>query len=145
MQGTLAVIDHDRIDECEWKAQRGNTDFTGTWEWPCASGPRSVHLRIEQRDGRLIATYLDQDRTLRVPDFYDCGGGFYFTLLIGREEHGLKITEDTGWLIGEAVLDNGTLEGKVEFHPYGEMSGALGGAEASRAVIQNWAPRLVKP
>ncbi len=145
IQGTLVVMDEGRLQECAWEAQRGKADFTGTWEWPCASGPRSVKLRIERRDGQLIATYLDQDRTLPVTDFYDYGGGFYFTLLIGRKEDGLRITEDTGWLIGEAVLDDGALEGKIEFHPYADMSGALGGAEAPRAVIQNWTPRLVKP
>jgi len=147
MQGTMAVVDEGRIQECEWKAQRGKADFAGTWEWPCASGPRSVQLRIEQRDGPLIATYLDQDRTLPVTDFYDCGGGFYFTLLIGRHGDSIRITEDTGWLIGEAVLDNGALEGKIEFHPYtdADVPRAPGGAGAYKPVIQNWAPRLVKP
>ncbi len=147
MKGTLAVIDHDRIDECEWKAQRGKADFTGTWEWPCASGPRLVKLRIERRDGQLIATYLDGDRTIPVTDFYDCGGGFYFTLLIGRQDDGasLRITEDTGWLIGEAVLDDGTLKGNIEFYPYSEMSGGRAEGKASRPVIQDWTPRLVKP
>lgn len=148
MRGTLAVEDEGRLQECEWEAQRGKADFASTWEWPCASGPRSVQLRIEQRDGRLIATYLDQDRALPVTDFYDCGGGFYFTLLIGREDEGsIRITEDTGWLIGEAVLDDAALEGKVEFHPYtdADVPRAPGGAGAYKPVIQNWTPRLVKP
>jgi hypothetical protein len=145
MQGTLALMEEGRLQECKWKAQRSKVDFAGTWEWPCASGPRSVQLRIEQRDGQLIATYLDQDRALPVTDFYDCGGGFYFTLLIGRKGDSIRITEDRGWLIGEAVLDQGTLEGKIEFHPYTDVPRAPGGAEASRVAIQDWAPRLVKP
>ena len=61
--------------------------------------------------------------------------GFYFTILIGREENALGIDEDTGWLIGEAILDNGALKGTIEFHPYG----------ATRPVIQDWSPRLMKP
>jgi len=117
MGGTLAVTDEGQLQECEWQGQREKVDFTGTWEWPCASGPRSVKLRIERGDGRLITAYQDGDRTIPVTDFYDFGGGFYFTLLIDREDEGcIRITEDTGWLIGEAVLDDGTLKGKIEFY-----------------------------
>ena len=117
-------------------------DFTGTWEWPCASGPRPVRLRIERDDGKLTATYLDQERTLPVTDFYDLGGGFYFTLLIGRVEHGVRITDDTGWLIGEAVFDQGSLTGKIEFYPYGD---GPGGKKTPQAVFGDWTPRMVKP
>jgi len=144
MQGTLAVENEGRLQERAWEAQRDKADFAGTWEWPCASGPRSVKLRIEQRDGRLIATYLDQDRILPVTDFYDYGGGFYFTLLIGRKEGGLRITEDTGWLIGEAVLDDGVLKGHIEFYRYAEMSSVPGERKAPQTVIPDWVPRLVK-
>ena len=146
MKGTLAVTEDGRLQECEWKAQRGKADFTGTWEWPCASGPRSVKLRIERRDGRLIATYLDGDKEMPVTDFYDYGGGFYFTLLIGRkDDSSITITEDTGWLIGEAVLDEDTLKGKIEFHPWLGRSGDSAEGKPSRAVIQDWMPRSVKP
>ena len=146
MKGTLAVTEDGRLQECEWKAQRGEADFTGTWEWPCASGPRSVKLRIERRDGRLIATYLDEDQKTPVTDFYDYGGGFYFTLLIGRlDDNSIRITEDTGWLIGEAVLDNGTLKGKIEFHLYSSRPGDFAEGKPSRPVIQDWMPRSVKP
>ncbi len=138
MQGTLSVAEHGRLQERAWKAQRDKADFTGTWEWPCASGPRSVRLRIEQRDGHFIATYLDRDQKVRVIDFYDCGGGFYFTLLIGRKGNSVTITEDTGWLIGEAVADNGTLKGTIEFWPYDPHEGK----PAERKV---WTPRLIQP
>jgi len=146
MQGTVTVEEEGRLQECEWKAQRDKADFAGTWEWPCASGQRSVKLRIERRDGQLIATYLDQDRTLPVTDFYDCGGGFYFTLLIGRidEEGSVRITPDTGWLIGEAVLDDGVLKGRIEFYPYGGTPDGPGERKAPQTVIQDWTPRLVK-
>jgi len=145
MQGTSAVTDHGQLQERAWEAQRDKADFTGTWEWPGASGARAVRLRIEQRDGHWMATYLDRDQTVPVIDFYDWGGGFYFTLLIGREGGGLKITEETGWLIGEGVLDHGALKGTIEFHPYGDMPGVSDGRKASRAVIQDWTPRLIKP
>jgi len=142
MRGTLAVTEHGKIREHKWEAQRDEADFTGTWEWTCAPGQRSVRLRIEQRDGHLVATYLDRERVLPVTDFYDFGGGFYFTVLIGREGHGIKISEDTGWLVGEGILEQGAIKGTVEFYPYG---GAPFERRASPVVIRNWAPRLIKP
>jgi hypothetical protein len=139
MQGTLSVSYHGKIREHhEWKAQRDKADFTGTWEWPCASGARLVRLRIEQRDGHLMATYLDGDRTIPVSDFYDYGGGFYFTLLIGHEGNSLKITDDTGWLLGEGIIDEGALKGTIEFHPYRERKEA-------QPAIKEWTPRLIQP
>lgn len=108
------------------------------WEW--SSGPRPVRLRIERSDGNLIATYLDQDKALPVTDFYDWGGGFYFTLIGRSKSGGIKLSKNTGWLIGEGILDYGALKGTTEFYPYGEMLG-----EPGKAVIQNWAPRLIKP
>jgi len=152
MRGTLAVIDHGQVQEHAWEAQRERVDFTGTWEWPCASGSRSVRLRIEQRDGQFVATYLDGDKLVSVTDFYDFGGGFYFTLLIGRERASIRITEDTGWLIGEGLLENGELKGTIEFYPCetSDIPGVSGERKASerkasRAVIRKWAPRLIKP
>ena len=142
MEGTLSVFEQGRMQPRKgtWKVQREPADYTGTWEWPCATGSRSVRMHIEQRDGHFIATYLDRDQALPVTDFYDFGGGFYFTLLIGREGHRLKNTEDTGWLIGEGVLDHGKLKGRIEFYPSRDMPGVPGGRKAS-----NWAPRLIKP
>ena len=93
----------------------------------------------------MAATYLDQDRSLPVTDFYDLGGGFYFTLLIGRVEHGVRITDDTGWLTVEAVLDQGSLTGKMEFYPYGAGPDGPGERKTPQAVFGDWKPRLVKP
>ncbi|TFG50339.1 MAG: class I SAM-dependent methyltransferase [Candidatus Brocadiia bacterium] len=141
IQGTLSVADHGQRQprESAWQAQRDKADFTGTWEWPCASGPRPVRLRIEQRDGHFMATYLDGDQTIPVTDFYDCGGGFYFTLLIGREKYGFKNTDDTGWLLGEGIIDDGELKGKVEFYPYRDRS------KKDQPAIQEWTPRRIQP
>jgi hypothetical protein len=145
MQGRLAVTDHGQLQEHAWEAHRDKVACTGTWEWPCATGPRSVRLRIGQRGGQLTATYLDRDQEVRVTDLYDFGGGLYFTLLIGREGNSVKITEDTGWLIGEGVLDHGALKGTIEFYPYGAMPDVLNGKKTPGPVIQNWAPHLVMP
>ncbi|MHC5074965.1 MAG: L-rhamnose mutarotase [Planctomycetota bacterium] len=146
MEGTLAIKDHDQLQEFQWQAQRDKVDYTGTWQWPCASGERSVSLLIEKKNGYLTATYLDQDKTLPVHNFYDFGGGFYFTLLIGRTEHGIRITEDTGWLVGEGIIDKGQLIGKIEFYPpYEDLPNMLGEIKPSKKVIQDWTPSLIKP
>ena len=146
MRGTLAIKDHGQLQENSWEAQREKVDYTGTWEWPCTTGPRLVRLCIEQRDDHFMATYLDRDQALPVTDFYDCGAGFYFTLLIGREEHNLRIAEeDTGWLIGEGVLDHGEIKGKIEFYPFTVTPDVPAGRKAFRTSIQDWAPRLIKP
>jgi hypothetical protein len=144
--GKLVMSEHGRRKEYAWTAEREKADYTGTWEWPCATGSHSVRLRVTQRNGRFYATYLDQDRTLPVTDFYDFGGGFYFTLLIGQEKrHGLGIFEDTGWLIGASIIDNGTLKGTTEFYPTQNDPQILGQKKASRGVIKDWAPCLIQP
>lgn len=139
MEGTLTVKDRDQIQHSPFEAQRDKADFGGTWEWPSlTSDSHSVRLRIERRDGHAAATYIDGDKEFHVPDFYDFGGGFYFTLLIGRREHGLRRSADTGWLIGEGVLEDGGLKGMIEFHP----SGAPGDRKVS--TYQDWTPRLTE-
>jgi len=143
MRGSLAT---DQLADHVWDIKRDKVDLAGAWEWPCLSGERSVRLRVERRDARLVATYEDRDKTVPIKDFYDCGGGFYFTLLIGDDEaRGLTIGEDTGWLIGEGIIDRGDLKGTIAFYPYSNMPGVPGGKKASPPVIQNWAPRLIKP
>jgi SAM-dependent methyltransferase len=151
MRGTLEMSDRGQVQQRAWEAQRDKADLSGTWEWPCASGSRSVRLRIERRDGQFVATYLDREQTTPINDFYDSGSGFYFTLLVGRAKNGLRITEDTGWLIGEGVLDHGELKGRIEFYPYdpdrGMPKGSPGvpGPKArSRPVSQDWVPRLIQ-
>jgi SAM-dependent methyltransferase len=124
-EGTNAI-------ETQWTARRDPADFLGTWEWPGASNA-PVQLRIERRNGHLVATYADKNReksawrddTQPVPvfDTYDFGGGFYFTLLLGME--GLsyrggsrRIGAQDGWLVGEAVMEDGMLKGTLAFYPY---------------------------
>jgi SAM-dependent methyltransferase len=148
MKGTLAVTDHGQLCERSWEGQRDQVSLTGEWEWTCATGPRPVRLRVEQRDGYLVATYSDGDKQIPVSDFYDFGGGFYFTLLIGREGNGLVISDDTGWLIGEGVLEQGEIKGTIDFYPYPRTDLPLGpdGKRPSRPEVhQDWAPRLIKP
>jgi SAM-dependent methyltransferase len=137
IQGKLSVSVDGQQTEAEWKARREKVDFTGTWQWPSASGMRDVRLRIEQTDGQFTATYLDGDRETPVTDFYDCGSGFYFTVFFGRDKNGgISINKDTGWLVGEATVDRGVLKGKIEFHPF---------LHRSKPVLQDWASRLIRP
>jgi SAM-dependent methyltransferase len=144
MQGTLAVRDQGKLQEGQWEAHRDKVEFAGTWEWPCATGQRSVRLNIEQKEGHFVATYQDKDKTVPVTDFYNFGGGFYFTHMIGlNEDNGLVLTEDTGWLIGQGVLIDGQLKGTIGFYPYEEP--VRPGMPQGKDVSQSWTPRLIKP
>jgi hypothetical protein len=143
MEGMIEIRRGERAKESTWRAVREKVDLCGTWEWPCASGPRSVRLRIERRDGNLCATYVDRDKETPVADSYDCGGGFYFTHMIGRDGDSTVITEDTGWLIGEATLDNDALKGAIEFHPYRPARSDNG--QPRPVTIHTWTPTIIKP
>jgi hypothetical protein len=143
MQGTLALYRDKHRQEFQWQAQRDRVDFTGTWEWLCLSGDRKVQLHIEHKDGNYAAMYFDQGEDIPVTDFYDLGGGLYFTLLIGRIGSSIRLTKDTGWLLGEGVMEDGLLKGKVEFHPYGDSPGMSIGREPPQAVIRDWTPRRI--
>ena len=118
LKGAMSVMENGRSQEGGWEARREKVDYSGAWEWPCATGPRSVTLRIERNNDQFLVTYSDRDKTIPVTDFYDHGGGFYFTLMIGRDKDGTVITDDPGWLIGGGILSNGTLQGSIEFYPY---------------------------
>ena len=132
LNGSVWVPQGNQNRECKWIGRREKADLTGTWEWP---GPTNlpVQLKIERRDGRLAATYMDKsrkapydsrgDQPIPVTDFYDCGGGFYFTLLLGLEGNSLtrgsrRVAPGDGWLVGEAVGQDGTLHGTIAFYPY---------------------------
>jgi hypothetical protein len=118
LKGKLAVREREELREFPWEARRAQGDFSGTWEWPCASGPWAVQLRIERCDGHWTTTYLDRGQEFPVGDFYDFGGGFYFTHLIGREgKSSLRHDKDSGWLIGAAVAGTDGIKGTIEFHP----------------------------
>jgi SAM-dependent methyltransferase len=148
LKGTLAVIDHGQLYEGPWEGRRDKVNLSGQWEWTFLTGPRPVRLRVEQRDGRYVATCSDGDNQIPVADFYAFGGGFYFTLMIGREGSRLAITDDTGWLIGEGILDQGQLKGTIDFYPYPRPDlprGPDGKKPSPPAVHQDWAPRFIKP
>jgi SAM-dependent methyltransferase len=157
-QGTNSV-------ETGWVARRDPADFTGTWEWTGVSNA-PVQLKLERRGGRLVATYTDKNReqnawrddTKPVPvfDLYDFGGGFYFTLLLGLEGNSYsrasrRMGTQNGWVVGEGVMEGGTLKGTLAFHPYAELRTGLGQpSEPNRgsdpfARRRDWQPKRVGP
>jgi hypothetical protein len=130
--GALRRFRSTNTIETEWAARRDPVDFTGTWEWPGATNA-PVRLKIERREGRLTLTYTDKNRQktpwrddtrpIDVFDTYDFGGGFYFTLLLGLEgksfrEGPRRLGPDDGWLVGEAVMEDGKLKGSLGLYPY---------------------------
>jgi len=152
------------IQDLQWTGRRDKADFNGTWEW---SGPSNspVQLQIERRDGRLAATYVDKNRRppsgvnkpIPVTDAYDFGGGFYFTLLLGREglQGGRREAPEDGWLIGEAVAEDNSLRGTIAFYPYRmrvDNEGRVlflppqaGEKTAPQQARRDWQPKRVAP
>jgi SAM-dependent methyltransferase len=167
--GGLRMRQGTNMVEVEWTAPREQADLTGTWEWPGASNA-PVQLKLERRNGRLAATYTDKNReknawrddtqSISVFDIYDFGGGFYFTLLLGMESGtysgGSRRTgPQNGWVVGEAVMEEGTLKGTIAFYPYGSsrLDSVLtrvqpGSKEAQLAALSGrrvWQPKRVAP
>jgi SAM-dependent methyltransferase len=174
LTGNLWVPQGKDTREVKWASRRDKVDFTGTWEW---TGPMDspVQLKIEQRDGRLTATYADTNRTalvylgkskpIPVTDFYDFGGGFYFTLLLGLEGNsittgGRRAGPEDGWLIGEGIATSNTLSGTIAFYHQTFMiersvpdpksrTNALGSQPDKRVVAKEgrceWLPNRLTP
>ncbi len=121
--------------ETRWTARRDHADFAGNWEWTPDATNAPIQFKIEKHDGVWAATYTDRNREktawrddtkpIPVMDFYDFGGGFYFTLLLGLEGSSQRgssrrMGPQNGWVVGEALLDHGTLKGSIAFYPYTE-------------------------
>ncbi len=142
LKGRLGIFERDKTREYQWAGQRDNSDFIGTWEWECPTGSRTVQLQIKRHEGRFVALYADRGQTLRVEDFYDFGGGFYFTYMVGRQPTGgVLIGRDTGWLIGCAAIGTDGLDGTIEFYPYpGQPKGKNGLVPEGP---RKWSPKRV--
>lgn len=151
IKGRLRMFEKNQSREYEWTGKREKSNFTGTWEWTSPTGSHPVQLHIERRNGQCVASYRDRGKTVPVSDFYDFGGGFYFTHLVGREpvSNGLVIDEHTGWLIGEALGDGDAIGGTIEFHPYPVHHPLGPQKEENKAeghgLPQKWQPRRVTP
>ena len=165
LNGGLRMWQGTNTVQTRWTARRDPVDFSGTWEWSGASNAH-VRLRIEHRNGQLVATCADKNReknawrdeTRPVPvfDFYDFGGGFYFTLLLGLEgdnysRGGRQMGPQDGWVVGEAILEDGTLKGALAFYPYPENFTGPGQPQptneenAPSSGRRDWQPKRVAP
>ena len=165
MDGTVWTSEGNWIRQHKWLGRRDPVDLTGTWEWP---GPFNspVQLHIERREGRLAATYVDKsrvsksaprgDQPIPVNDLYDCGGGVYFTLLLGLEGGRLsggsrRGGPEDGWLVGEAVAAEGALKGTIAFYPCSNpVLSALRPAQpenspAMQTGRRDWQPKRIAP
>ena len=157
LKGTLAIFEDGQLREYPWEARRDKkVDFSGTWEWLGPTGERPVQLQIEKREGKWIGTYTDRgwnddhsyERETSVSDFYDFGGGFYFTFLIGRligqggGGYSLLPDDNAGWLIGEAIAEQGGITGTISFYPCNDKP-------RTNITVQNgpkpWSPKRVTP
>ncbi len=112
--------------EIEWAGKREKGNLAGTWKFATPTNSALV-LKIEG-NGQLSATYFDRNRTptyigtrnlpIPITDIYDFGGGFYFTLLLGREEASRRTGPENGWVIGDAIETDRNLQGRIAFYPY---------------------------
>jgi SAM-dependent methyltransferase len=165
LNGDLRMWQGTNTVQTQWTAHRNPVDFSGTWEWTGASNA-PVQLKLGHRHGQLVATYTDmnreknawRDETRPVPvfDFYDFGGGFYFTLLLGLEGNSYSRGSRTmgpqyGWVVGEAILEDGVLKGTFAFYPYPEIFTGPGRPQqasqenAPSSGRRDWQPKRMVP
>ena len=179
LNGSLWLSPSKETRQIQWTGRRDRAEFAGVWEWTGAMDS-PVQIRIERRADHWAVTYSDPNRKapvwaggnrpIPVSDFYDFGGGFYFTLLLGLEGNrlsgGTRVGgPEMGWLIGEAIVRENALVGTVAFYPYpdsgfGSMSAPAGLNAATRtntAVLppetrpvvypgrRDWQPKRVTP
>jgi SAM-dependent methyltransferase len=118
LTGTLWISEKQSTRQVEWVGRREKSDFAGIWEW---AGPSDspAQFKIQRRDQGLFALYTDQGPAIEIKDLYDFGGGFYFTLLLGKLPDGSRrVGDHDGWLVGEAVAQPGGILGTIAFYPY---------------------------
>lgn len=58
----------------DWQAKRDVANILGIWRW------QNGALRIERRNGQWTATYIEDNRSRQISDFYVWGAGIYLTL-----------------------------------------------------------------
>gem|GEM_PF-3400122 len=114
------------FDQGKFRARREPANYVGLWEWTDPVTTRPVRLRLQKQNSSIIATYVDGDKTFPINDFYDFGGGFYFTVRIPwRAELKLHVpsAESVGtshwhaWLVGYGTIEAGSLKGELGFYP----------------------------
>ncbi len=77
--GTVNIQGGQFSGKRDWTAKRDKVNLVGTWQW------RDGVIRIEQRKGELVASYIDGGKANPISDFYAWGAGVHFTLDRVRE------------------------------------------------------------
>lgn len=153
LEGALTIREGATRQDSQWRAKREGADLTGVWEWPAATGSDSFLLEIGRTNGALTATLDAHEARVRVNDFHDFGGGFYFTYLIGREDgrrgsYSLLRGPDSGWLIGRGIFRNDHIEGTISFYPClrGNWRGPNGETNAPIPTreAEKWFPKRIR-
>lgn len=78
--GTVDIQGGQFAGKRDWVAKRDKVNLVGTWQW------KGGAIRIEQRGGELVASYIDGGKATPISDFYAWGAGIYFTLGRARED-----------------------------------------------------------
>jgi SAM-dependent methyltransferase len=114
LDGSLSLREqHGEPAVHRWQGRRPDQTLAGSWALPQGLPARAARLRIEGVHGQRRATYSASNAEL-VDDFYDWGGGFYFTLAVGPDRP--NRASASGSLIGEAILEAGSLRGTLELY-----------------------------
>ena len=123
LTGTLVINDFEQRHPYTWKAIREEVNLAGQWKLTASNTNEPVVLKIDTSAKRNKVACEFRGKEKPVTDFYDFGGGFYFTQWIGSDwKSGIARHEDdeSGWLIGEGILSNGKMTGNTKF--YGQTS-----------------------
>jgi SAM-dependent methyltransferase len=78
--GTVDIQGGQFAGKRDWVAKRDKVNLVGTWQW------KGGAIRIEQRKGELVASFIDGGQATPISDFYAWGAGIYFTLDRARED-----------------------------------------------------------
>jgi len=90
--------------------RRTPADLAGLWPAAPTGAGQQFQLRLEREGDGIEGTY----DSAPLEDLYDFGGGIYFTVY--REIDADTGEAPFGWLIGEAALVDGSLQGTTAFH-----------------------------
>ncbi len=117
ISGALRHSSGDAWHTTTWAAKRKVEDYAGAWNWASPILQKPVQLKITKKDGKYSAVYSTETGETPITDFYDFGGGFYFTLKRAGTlvDNGTRV-ELSGWIIGHATMNQGSLSGQVSLY-----------------------------
>lgn len=116
MSGKLRLIEGDHKWETQTSIVRASGSVIGTWHCLHPADQRPMRLQVIKEGEGLKATLFDHEKPLELTDFYDFGGGFYFTYLFSSDGRDRPLAEDSGWLIGKAHVGGDALGGELRYY-----------------------------